>query len=63
LRLRRRPGMVGGIMRLRGVPKHPDRSQLEAYASRLAMVTITPTAQSGLAFPRRAGSARRRVTG
>ena len=39
--------MVGGIMRLRGVPLHPDRSQLEAYASRLAMVTITPAAQSG----------------
>ena len=43
LRLRRRPRMVGSIMRLRGVPRHPDRSQLETYASRLAMVTITPT--------------------
>lgn len=46
LRLRRHPVLVGGIMRLRGVPRHPDRSQLEAYASHLAMVTITPISRS-----------------
>jgi len=43
LRLRRHPRMVGGIMRLRGVPTNPSRSQLEAYASRLGIVTIRPT--------------------
>ncbi len=47
LLLRRHAGLVGDIMRLRGVSWHPDRSQLEAYASRLAMVTITPIARSG----------------
>ena len=41
LRLQRHPRMVGGIMRVRGVPRHPDRSQLEEYASHLALVTIT----------------------
>ena len=51
LRLRRHPRMVGGIMRLRGVPRHPDRSQLEEYASNLAMVTIAPSAPPGLAEP------------
>jgi deazaflavin-dependent oxidoreductase (nitroreductase family) len=51
LRLRRHPRMVGGIMRLRGVPRHPDRCQLEEYASNLAMVTIAPTAPPGLAEP------------
>lgn len=42
LRLRRHPRMVGRILRIRGVPPTPNRSQLEAYATGLAMVTITP---------------------
>ncbi len=42
LRLERHPRMVGRILRFRGVAADPTRAQLEAYASRLAMVTITP---------------------
>ena len=42
LRLENHPRMVGLILRTRGIPAHPSRAQLEAYASRLAMVTITP---------------------
>ena len=42
LRLKRHPRMVGGIMRLRGVPFPPSRPDLEAYAAGLAMVTLTP---------------------
>lgn len=42
LRLERHPRMVGGIMRLRGVPSPPSRLDLEAYAAGLAMVTLTP---------------------
>ena len=42
LRLRRHPRMVGRIMRIRGVPADPTRSDLEAYARGSAMVTITP---------------------
>lgn len=42
LRLRNHPRFVGRILRFRGVPADPTRAQLEDYASRLAMVTITP---------------------
>jgi len=42
LRLKKHPRLVGRILRLRGVPANPTRLQLEAYASRLAMVTVTP---------------------
>jgi deazaflavin-dependent oxidoreductase (nitroreductase family) len=42
LRLERHPRLVGRILRFRGVPADPTRAQLEAYASRLGMVTITP---------------------
>jgi deazaflavin-dependent oxidoreductase (nitroreductase family) len=42
LRLERHPRMVGRILRFRGIPADPTRPQLEVYASRLAMVTITP---------------------
>lgn len=42
LRLDRHPRLVGRILRFRGVPADPTRPQLEAYASRLAIVTITP---------------------
>ncbi|MDH3306438.1 MAG: nitroreductase family deazaflavin-dependent oxidoreductase [Acidimicrobiia bacterium] len=44
LRFHRHPWMVGGIMRLDGIPRHPQRSQLQAYAGRLALITITPDA-------------------
>ena len=42
LRLERHPRLVGWIFRVRGIPANPTRAQLEAYASGLAMVTITP---------------------
>lgn len=42
LRISRHPLLVRAIMRLDGLPWNPDRSQLEAYVSRMAMVTITP---------------------
>lgn len=42
LRLERHPRVVGRIMRLRGVPANPTRADLETYAARLAMVTLTP---------------------
>lgn len=48
LRLRRHPRMVGGIMRLRGVPRHPSRAELEEYAGRSVIVTIVPSAESVL---------------
>ena len=43
LRLKRHPRMVGRILRLHGVPANPTTAQLATYASRLAMVTITPS--------------------
>jgi len=42
IRLDRHPVFVGRVLRWRGVPAHPTRAHLEAYASRLAMVTVTP---------------------
>ncbi|OGO66244.1 MAG: hypothetical protein A2Z45_10755 [Chloroflexi bacterium RBG_19FT_COMBO_55_16] len=42
LRLRRHPTMVGKILESEGLPARPDRSQLEAYAGKLAMVIIHP---------------------
>ena len=42
LRLRRHPTMVGKILEAEGLPARPDRTQLEAYASKLAMVIIHP---------------------
>ena len=42
LRLENHPRLVGRILRFRGVPANPTRAELEAYASRLAMVIITP---------------------
>ena len=44
LRRERHPWMVGRLLRFRGVPTSPTRAQLESYASRIAMVTITPPA-------------------
>lgn len=43
LRLERHPRMVEWILRLRGVPSQPSRSDLEAYAAGLAMVTLNPS--------------------
>ena len=40
LRLRRHPRMIGLIMRLDGLPAHPSRADLLAYAARLALVII-----------------------
>jgi len=48
LRLKRHPRMVGRILRLRGVPANPTVAQLATYASRLAMVTITPLEDQAL---------------
>lgn len=42
VRLDRHPRMVGRILRMRGLPVHPTRAQLEAYAAGSAMVVITP---------------------
>lgn len=42
LRLRRHPKMVGKILESEGLPSRPDRAQLVAYASKLAMVIIHP---------------------
>lgn len=42
LRLKRHPLIIGVILRSEGLPQNPDRAQLEAYASQLAMVVIHP---------------------
>ncbi len=42
LRLQRHRRMVGAILQADGLPARPNRSQLEAYAAKLAMVIITP---------------------
>jgi len=42
LRLRRHPRLVGRILESQGLPPHPSRAELEAYAGRLAMVVIRP---------------------
>ena len=41
-RLKRHPRMVGAILRAEGLPKEPSRRDLEAYASKLALVVIRP---------------------
>jgi deazaflavin-dependent oxidoreductase (nitroreductase family) len=40
LRLRRHPRIVGRILESQGLPRKPDRAQLEAYAGGLALVVI-----------------------
>jgi deazaflavin-dependent oxidoreductase (nitroreductase family) len=40
VRLERHPRMVGRIMRAAGLPEHPTRADLEAYATDRAMVII-----------------------
>lgn len=42
VRLKRHPHVVGAILRSEGLPKNPDRAQLEAYSSQLALVVIRP---------------------
>jgi len=42
LRLKRHPKMIGAILQHEGLPAQPDRTQLEAYAAKLAMVVIRP---------------------
>lgn len=44
LRLRRHPRMVGRILQMDGLPAHPSRSELAAYAAGLAMVIVHPPA-------------------
>ena len=41
-RLKRHPRMVSAILRADGMPEAPSRADLEAYASRLALVVIKP---------------------
>ena len=42
LRLKRHPKMIGAILQHEGLPAQPDRTQLEAYAAKLALVVIRP---------------------
>lgn len=43
VRLRRRPRMMGMMLRAEGLSAKPDRAQLEAFASDLAMVVLRPS--------------------
>jgi deazaflavin-dependent oxidoreductase (nitroreductase family) len=45
LRLERHPRMIGAILKSTGLPSHPTRPQLEAYAAQLAMVILDPQKQ------------------
>lgn len=42
LRLCRHPRMVGRILAMEGLPAKPNRQQLAAYATRIALVVIRP---------------------
>ena len=42
LRVQRHPRMAGRVLKAEGLSSKPDRSELEEYASRLAMVVISP---------------------
>jgi len=42
VRLKRHPRMIGAMLKAEGLPVNCGREQLEDYASRLAMVKITP---------------------
>jgi len=44
LRLQRHPRMVGRILQMDGLPAHPSRPELAAYAARLALVIVHPLA-------------------
>lgn len=41
-RLKRHPRMIGAILRSEGMPVPPGRKELEAYASKIAIVVIRP---------------------
>lgn len=57
LRLRLHPRMIGAILRSEGLPARPDRADLVAYATKLAMVEITPeTALEGQTYSHFSGS-------
>jgi deazaflavin-dependent oxidoreductase (nitroreductase family) len=43
IRLRRHPRMIGAMLRTEGLTVPPTRSDLERYATQLALVAITPT--------------------
>ena len=45
LRLRRHPKMIGAILQREGLPAQPDRTQLEGYAAKLAVVVVRPEAE------------------
>lgn len=47
VRLQRHPRLVGGIMRLEGLPRQPTRSQLEEFSRAKAMVVISPRESEG----------------
>ena len=42
LRLQRHPRLIGAMFRVQGLPAHPNRTELERYAARRALVVITP---------------------
>ncbi len=42
-RLHRHPRMIGAILKREGLPRHPDREELEDYAAGRAMVIIRPS--------------------
>ena len=42
-RLRSHPRMLGAIMRWEGLPRNPERADLERYATQRALVIIRPT--------------------
>ncbi len=47
LRLRRHPHMIGMMMLLEGLPRHPSRTELEQAAQRLALVALHPVLEQG----------------
>ncbi len=47
LRLRRRPGMMRAMLRLEGLPRNPERTDLESLAGRIAAVAIRPLEEHG----------------
>ncbi len=42
LRLQRHPRMIGAMLKSEGLPATPSRSELETYASKLALAIIRP---------------------
>jgi deazaflavin-dependent oxidoreductase (nitroreductase family) len=50
-RLERHPRIVGAIMRRAGLPRHPTRADLEAYAKNRALVSILPLNRERMVVP------------